>query len=83
LPSQKVIFIAYLLLTQKLKKSKRKLKTTNRLIKTPGGIGNLEKIYITDLGHIMFRVWYKRGLFINWKIEKLINYGNSIKEGNI
>jgi hypothetical protein len=50
----------------------------NRPIKTPIGVGNLEKIYITDIGLIMFKVWHKeRNMFINWSIEKLSKVGKS------
>lgn len=51
----------------------------DRPIDTPIGVGNLEKIYITDTGLIMFKVWYeKKEMFINWTLEKLIEWnGNS------
>jgi hypothetical protein len=49
-----------------------------RPINTPIGIGNLEKIYITDNEIIMFKVWYKEiNMFINWSIEKLSKVGKS------
>jgi hypothetical protein len=60
-----------------------------RPILTPYGKGEIENVYITDLGHIMIKVWYKKmDLFINWTLKKLIEYnlkkdGNNIKKGNI
>lgn len=46
----------------------------DRPINTPIGIGNLEKIYMTDTG-IMFKVWYEeRNMFINWSLKKLTEW---------
>ena len=57
-----------------------------RPINTPIGIGNLEKIYITDNNIIMFKVWHKeKDMFINWSIEKLskvLNKNNDIDINN-
>ena len=51
----------------------------DRPINTPIGVGNLEKIYMTDTGLIMFKVWYeKKEMFINWTLQKLLEWnGNS------
>lgn len=51
----------------------------DRPIDTPIGVGNLEKIYMTDTGLIMFKVWYeKKEMFINWTLQKLLEWnGNS------
>jgi hypothetical protein len=41
-------------------------------IDTPEGVGLLEQIYITELGHIMIRIYYKkRGIWINKRITSL------------
>jgi hypothetical protein len=46
----------------------------DRPINTPIGVGNLEKIYMTDTG-IMFKVWHEeRNMFINWSLKKLIEW---------
>jgi len=43
-------------------------------IDTPEGVGLLEQIYITELGHIMIRIYYKkRGIWINKRITSLEN----------
>jgi hypothetical protein len=43
-------------------------------IDTPDGVGILEQIYITELGHVMARIYYrKKGVWINIKISSLEN----------
>jgi hypothetical protein len=43
-------------------------------IDTPDGVGILEQIYITELGHVMVRIYYrKKGVWINIKISSLEN----------
>ena len=43
-------------------------------IYTPDGVGILEQIYITELGHVMARIYYrKKGVWINIKISSLEN----------
>jgi len=43
-------------------------------IDTPEGVGILEQIYITELGHVMARIYYrKKGVWINIKISSLDN----------
>ena len=44
-------------------------------IDTPDGVGILEQIYITELGHVMARIYYrKKGIWINRKITSLDNF---------
>jgi hypothetical protein len=47
-------------------------------VDTPDGVGLLEQIYVTELGHVMARIYYrKKGIWINKKITSL----NSLLEG--
>lgn len=47
----------------------------DRPINTPIGLGNLEKIYITENGLIMFKVWHEdRNMFLNWSLKKLCEW---------
>ena len=53
-------------------------------ILTPTGKGEIEKIYKTELGHIMVKVWYKKeNLFINWRIEKLLDWKEKLNQYGI
>lgn len=48
-------------------------------IETPDGVGLLEQIYITELGHVMARIFYqKKGIWINRRITNL----ESLLEGS-
>ena len=48
-------------------------------IETPDGVGLLEQIYITELGHVMVRIFYqKKGIWINRRITNL----ESLLEGS-
>jgi hypothetical protein len=52
-------------------------------IDTPDGVGLLEQIYITELGHVMARIYYrKKGIWINRKITSLDNFleGSGLKQ---
>jgi len=54
-------------------------------IDTPDGVALLEQIYITELGHVMARVYYKKkGIRINKRLtnleELLQNTGLSVKD---
>ena len=52
-------------------------------IDTPDGVGILEQIYITELGHVMARIYYrKKGIWINKKITSLDNFleGSGLKQ---
>jgi len=41
-------------------------------VDTPDGVGLLEQIYVTELGHVMARIYYrKKGIWINKKITSL------------
>jgi len=52
-----------------------------RPILTPCGRGEIENIYLTDIGYMMVKVWYEKdGIFINWKIDKLIDYYTKLAE---
>lgn len=43
-------------------------------IATPDGVAVLEQIYVTELGHIMVRLYYKdRKIWINKKVSTLEN----------
>ena len=51
-------------------------------IDTPDGVGILEQIYITELGHVMARIYYrKKGIWINRKITSLESFleGSGLK----
>jgi len=51
-------------------------------IDTPLGSGFLEQIYVTELGHVMARIYYKKkGLWVNRRITSLNNFlkGTGIK----
>jgi hypothetical protein len=51
----------------------------DRPIDTPIGVGNLEKIYMTDTGLIMFKVWHEeRNMFLNWSLQKLLEWNGRI-----
>ncbi len=41
-------------------------------VDTPDGVGLLEQIYVTELGHVMLRIYYKKkGIWINKRITSL------------
>ncbi len=45
---------------------------TQTEIDTPDGVALLEQIYITELGHVMVRIYYKnKGIWINKKVSSL------------
>ena len=52
-------------------------------VDTPDGAGVLEKIYLTELGFVMGKVFFpKRGIWINYplgNLDKLLEF-NSIKK---
>lgn len=51
-------------------------------IETPNGVGILEKIYITELGHVMVKIYYRsKGIWINKKITTLDSFldGSGLK----
>ncbi len=44
-------------------------------VDTPDGVGLLEQIYVTELGHVMARIYYrKKGIWINKKITSLDSF---------
>ncbi len=44
-------------------------------VETPDGVGLLEQIYVTELGHIMLRIYYKKkGIWINRRITSLESF---------
>jgi hypothetical protein len=46
-------------------------------VDTPDGVGLLEQIYVTELGHVMARIYYrKKGIWINKKITSLDSFLN-------
>ena len=42
----------------------------NPIIQTPKGIGELNKIYISELGFLMLKIYYKNGTFITYNLGK-------------
>jgi hypothetical protein len=51
-------------------------------VDTPDGVGLLEQIYVTELGHVMARIYYrKKGIWINKKITSLDSFleGSGLK----
>jgi hypothetical protein len=44
-------------------------------VDTPDGVGLLEQIYVTELGHVMLRIYYKKkGIWINRRITSLESF---------
>ncbi len=42
----------------------------NPMIQTPKGNGELNKIYISELGFLMLKIYYKNGTFITYNLGK-------------
>jgi len=42
----------------------------NLLIDTPKGNGEIDKIYISELGFLMLRVYFKNGTFTTYNLGK-------------
>ena len=42
----------------------------NLMIQTPKGNGELNKIYISELGFLMLKIYYKNGTFITYNLGK-------------
>jgi hypothetical protein len=42
----------------------------NPMIQTPKGIGELNKIYISELGFLMLKIYHKNGIFITYNLGK-------------
>lgn len=54
-------------------------------IETPKGIAIIEQIYLTELGHIMMRLYYKdKKIWLNKKISNLddLLIGTDLKKNN-
>ena len=39
-------------------------------INTPDGIGELENIYVSELGFLMVKIYFKNGAFITYNLGK-------------
>jgi hypothetical protein len=39
-------------------------------IETPKGLGEIEKLYVSELGFLMLKVYYKNGTFITYNLGK-------------
>ena len=39
-------------------------------INTPNGIGELENIYVSELGFLMVKIYFKNGTFITYNLGK-------------
>jgi len=39
-------------------------------INTPNGIGELENIYVSELGFLMVKIYFKNGSFITYNLGK-------------
>jgi hypothetical protein len=42
----------------------------NPKIETPKGLGEIEKLYVSELGFLMLKVYYKNGTFITYNLGK-------------
>jgi hypothetical protein len=40
------------------------------LIETPKGVGGLDKIYLSELGFLMLKVYFENGTFITYNLGK-------------
>lgn len=40
------------------------------LLETPKGIGELEKLYVSELGFLMLRVYFKNGTYTTYNLGK-------------
>ena len=44
-------------------------------VDTPDGVGLLEQIYVTELGHVMLRIYYKKKrIWVNKRITSLESF---------
>jgi hypothetical protein len=39
-------------------------------INTPNGIGELENVYVSELGFLMVKIYFKNGTFITYNLGK-------------
>ena len=42
----------------------------NPKISTPKGVGEIEKIYVSELGFLMMRVYYDNGTYVSYNLGK-------------
>ena len=42
----------------------------NPKINTPNGIGELENVYVSELGFLMVKIYFKNGTFITYNLGK-------------
>jgi len=42
--------------------------TKSPLIETPKGVGKLEKIYLSELGFLMLKLFFENGIFITYNL---------------
>jgi hypothetical protein len=45
-------------------------------IETPNGIGNLDKIFVSDLGFLMLRISFENGTFTTYNLGLHDSYNN-------
>jgi len=39
-------------------------------IETPKGLGEIEKLYVSELGYLMLKVYFENGTFITYNLGK-------------
>jgi len=44
--------------------------TKSPTVKTPKGIGELDNIYISELGFLMVKIYFKNGTYITYNLGK-------------
>ena len=47
-----------------------KSQNKNPLINTPKGVGQIEKLYVSDLGFLMVRVYFDNGTYTTYNMGK-------------